>query len=51
MKGKKNTPEDPEEIILSEHAVEAENITVTINEELVGESVDNFLDGMVVEMR
>jgi hypothetical protein len=48
LKGKKNIPE---EILLSEHAVDAENITVTINEEPVGESFDNFLDGMVVEMR
>jgi hypothetical protein len=35
LKGKKNIPE---EILLSEHAVEAENITVTINEETVGMS-------------
>jgi hypothetical protein len=51
LKGKKDTPEDLEEILLSEHAEEAENITVTINEEPVGESFGNFLDGKVVEMR
>ena len=50
LKGKKDTPEDLEEILLSEHAEEAENI-VTINEEPAGESFGNFLDGKVVEMR
>ena len=49
-KGKKDTPENPEEILLSEHAEEAENI-VTINEEPAGESFGNFLDGKVVERR
>jgi hypothetical protein len=45
LKGKKNIPE---EILLSEHAVEGENITVTINEETVGmfayDSDDNEYD-------
>jgi hypothetical protein len=45
LKGKKNIPE---EILLSEHAVEGENITVTIDEETVGmlgyDSDDNEYD-------
>ena len=50
-KAKKDTPAIPEEILLIEHAEETENI-VTINEEPIGgESLGDFFDGQVVQIR
>jgi hypothetical protein len=50
-KGKKDTPENPEEILLSEHAEETDNIVTITEEPTGGESLEDFFDGQVVEIR